>query len=334
MQVPFIFGPDDLRLCDVDAPRPGPRDVVLKVACAGICGSDIGYVAAGSVTGVPGPPIPLGHELSGVVDEVGAEVTTVAIGDRVVLNPLINLIGNGGDEGGFAERLLIRNVVDRPQSLLRLPDELSFDAGAIVEPLSVGMHAVNQMGAKVGEQVAIFGAGPIGLASIVALHHRGVEDIVVFDLSAFRRARACRLGARVAYDPGETPAVDALVREHGSVQIFRQHLPKTSRFLEASGASVIPNIVSLARAGAVICVASVQKKPVELNFQSILAKELSIMGALGYPVEIPQTIDMMRSRAIDLDAFVSHRFSGHQFLSAFEMAKRPDQAAKVLVRYD
>jgi threonine dehydrogenase-like Zn-dependent dehydrogenase len=126
--------------------------------------------------------MPLGHELCGTVIEAGDEVRSVTIGDRVILNPLIKRIGIGGAEGGFAERLLVRDVADQPGSLLRLPGALSFDTGALIEPLAVAVHAINRLGPKPGDKVAIFGAGPVGLAAIIVLRHRGIEDTVVFEL--------------------------------------------------------------------------------------------------------------------------------------------------------
>jgi 2-desacetyl-2-hydroxyethyl bacteriochlorophyllide A dehydrogenase len=333
VKVPFVFGPGDLRMCEVETPRAGPRDVVLQVASAGICGSDLGYVALGGTTGPTRQPIPLGHELSGTVVEAGAEVASVAVGDRVILNPLINAIGNGGPEGGFGERLLVRDVASRPQSLLRLPDSLSFDDGALVEPLAVGAHAVKRLGARPGDKVAVFGAGPIGLASTLMLRQGGVQDLVVFDLSPFRRERALKLGARAAFDPREDPPAETLKQLHGTVRVFSSEAPQTDGFIEASGAPVLPDIIALARAGAAICVASTQKKPVPVDFMQVMTRELILTGALGYPTELGEVLALLGSRRVDLQPMISHRFAGADFMGAFEMARRPDQAAKVLVRY-
>jgi threonine dehydrogenase-like Zn-dependent dehydrogenase len=90
MQVPFVHGPGDLRLGNVEPPHAGPRDVVIRVATAGICGSDLGYTAVGGLAGPTDQPMPLGHELSGTIVELGERVQGFASGDRVVLNPLFN----------------------------------------------------------------------------------------------------------------------------------------------------------------------------------------------------------------------------------------------------
>ena len=133
-----IHGPDDVRIDRVEPPTPGPRDVVVEVARCGICGSDLSYVAMG---GLPGgaSPMPIGHELSGVVVEAGALVSHVAVGDRVVVNPEGNQngIGGVGSEGAFTPLLHVRGAADDPLAVLPLPESLSLEEGAMVEPLSV-----------------------------------------------------------------------------------------------------------------------------------------------------------------------------------------------------
>jgi (R,R)-butanediol dehydrogenase/meso-butanediol dehydrogenase/diacetyl reductase len=331
MKVPHVLGPGDLRLVDIEPPRAGPRDVVLKVSMVGICGSDLGMIARGPLRGTPAP---LGHELSGVVIEVGEEVSSVAAGDRVILNPLVNMIGNGGPEGGFAERLLVREVAGRPEQLLKLPPNVNSEVGALVEPLAVGAHAINRLGARRGDKVAIFGAGPIGLAAIVSLRQRDIEEIVVFEPSEFRRERALKLGARSAFDPLTVSAFDRLKALHGVVATMFGESPQTTHYLEASGAPLIPDIVANARTGAVICVSSLQKKPVTLDFTQMMVRELTVTSVMGYPTELPEVLAILEGGDIDLDPMVSHRFPAHEVLRAFETARDASSAAKVIVQYE
>lgn len=330
MQVPFIFGPNDLRLSDVAAPEAGPADVVLKIGAVGICGTDLGLLAMG---GVGGQPIPLGHELAGIVIEAGRDVSSVAVGDRVVLNPLLNMIGNGGPEGGFADRLLVRDVAGKPGSLLPLPPEISMEMGALVEPIAVATHAVSRMGVKPGDKVAIFGAGAIGLAIIAVLRFRGIDDILAFDLSPFRRSRAEAMGAKVAADPSATAANEMLREHHGSVEMYRDQLPLTTHFVEASGAPILPDIISYAGPGSTVCVVALHMKPEPVVFRHVMAKELTIIGTMGYPSEFGEAVELVRSGRVDLEPMISHRFEGHDVMAAFEMAKQPDWSAKVLVNY-
>jgi len=335
MKVPFVHGPGDLRMDDIDRPRAGPGDVVVRVAQVGICGSDLGYVAVGGVAGPAGIPIPLGHELSGVVEEVGDGVTGVAPGDRVIVNPYFNGIGNGGPEGGFADLLLVRDVQGQPQSLIAMPDSMSFETGALIEPLSVSMHGVNRSQARAGDKVCVFGAGPIGLGIVAALRSRGVTDIVVFDLSALRRERAMQLGARAAFDPRDNPPAEMLGDLHGRQEIFGLPAVGTDVYIEASGGpGVINGIVDHARHGARLTVVAVQKKPITLDFQTMLAREITITMAMGYPDEVEQVFAMLESGAVDVSPMITHRFDGEDFMDAFRMASRSDEAVKILVRYD
>lgn len=335
MQVPFIHGPGDLRLVEIERPVPGPGDVLLQVQFAGICGSDLAYTAIGGIGYPSEQPIPLGHELSAVVAQVGKKITGFAVGDRVVVNPLINFIGNGGPEGGFAEYLLVRDVATQPESLLKLPAGLSFEAGALVEPLAVSLHALNRVQAKAGEKVAIFGAGPIGLGCIVMLRQRGVEDIVVFDLSELRRNRALALGAKAAFDPRENGPAEMLHELHGSAIAFGV-LPVagTDLYLDTAGAPhLIPEIAFYAKPGARIGAVAIIKGEVSLNFQLLLGKELSIIPVMGYPTELSEVIEILQNSEIDLAPMVSHRLPGAQFMDGFALAQQPDKSAKVLVDF-
>ncbi|TZG29580.1 zinc-dependent alcohol dehydrogenase [Sphingomonas montanisoli] len=333
MKVPFVHGPGDLRLDEIDAPVAGPDDVVVRIARAGICGSDIGYVAMGGVAGPSDRPVPLGHELAGTIAQVGEAVEGFAVGQRVIVNPTTNLIGNGGPEGGFAEHLLVRGVADQAGALLPIPDHVAFEDAALVEPLAVGAHAANRSGAGKGDRVAVFGAGPIGLATIINLKRNGVDHIVSIDLSAFRRERALVLGADAVIDPRAEDVADALKRLHGTAQSWFGEMAATSRYIEASGAPVIGDILAMAAPGAGLCVVSVQKKPVQIDFQQLLARELTITTACAYGDEFAQMLDLVGSGAVDVGPMVSHRFQGGDFLAAFAIASDPERAAKVLVEY-
>ena len=334
MKVPHIHGADDVRLDDVPTPHAGPRDVVLRVAAVGICGSDLAAAARGSIIPMQSGPAPLGHELSGVVAEVGSEVRDYRAGDRVVVNPLINMIGNGGPDGGFASHLLISDVVGRPASLQRIPDGLSLEHAALVEPLAVALHAINRVDAKAGETAAVFGVGPIGLACVLCMVQRGVKNIVVFDVSPLRRERALQLGASVAVDPRECQPAKVLAMNHGTAPMWGMQFPSTDVFIEASGApGVVEGIIGFCGSGKRLGIVGAQKNPVAVDFTLVMAKELTIAGSLGYPEEFPAAIEMLMDKAVDVSPYVSHRFAADDFLKAFETAARPDQSAKVLVTY-
>src|SRR5579864_6362982 len=193
MKVAAVHGPGDLRLDDVPQPTAGPGDVVIKVVASGICGTDLHYRNMGSHFD---RPLLLGHEFSGEIVEAGPRVTSFKVGERVAYNSYNSPadMGRGGEFGGLGPYVALRGVDGHVQSLCRVPKEVSLEHAALAEPLSVAAHAVNRTEPKPGENVTIFGVGPIGLGVILALRARGVEDIIAFDLSPLRRERAVALG--------------------------------------------------------------------------------------------------------------------------------------------
>jgi len=325
-----VHGPDDVRIDEVEEPAPGPRDAVVRVAACGICGSDLRYVRLGGLAGPMPEPMALGHELSGVVEEVGAEVTGLAAGDRVVLDPTArgNMIGNGGSEGGFTARLLVRDAA-AGESLFAIPDTLPLDVAALAEPLGVGMNAVNRVEARSGERVAVFGAGPIGLAAIATLHDRGVEDVVAVDLSKRRLEIATTLGARATIDAGSEDPWTRLRELHGEEPLLGAPMCATDAYVEASGAApVIPRMLQHAKGEARIGIVALHGE-IPVNFLLVMMKQLTVRGAMEYPDDYRDTLALLSRR--DLSPMISHRFPLERFHEALAVARDPSAGGKVMI---
>ena len=327
-----VHGPGDVRLDEVEDPgEPRPRDAVIRPTACGICGTDVGYVRLGGLAG-PGPePMALGHEVAGVVDAIGSEVTGVAPGDRVTLNPTAqgNRIGNGGPGGGMAERLLVRDAA-AGESLHRVPDRLSDEVAALAEPLGVGMHAADLSEARPGEQVAVFGAGPIGLAAIASLRERGVDEVVAVDLSAARLARAGDLGASATIEVGEDDLWAALADRHGTTPLMGAPQAATDVFIEASGASsVLRQVIGSARPGARIVVVALHREDVPVSFLNVLMRELTIRGSMEYPEDFGRMVRLLEST--DLSAMISDRFDLDDAVDALALAESGGSAGKIVV---
>jgi threonine dehydrogenase-like Zn-dependent dehydrogenase len=326
-----VHGPEDVRIDEVSEPEPGPRDAVIRVSACGICGSDFRYVRLGGLAGPSDRPMPLGHELSGVVDAVGADVSSLAPGTRVVLNPTArgNMIGNGGGEGGFAPRLLVRDAA-AGESLFPIPAELPSDVAALAEPLGVGMNAVNRAGARPGEKVAVFGAGPIGLAAIAALCDRGVEDVIAVDLSQRRLEIASALGARATVDAGSEDPWKKLRALHGEEPLMGAPMAATDAYVEASGAAaVIPSFLQHAKGEARLSVVALHGQEIPVNFLLVMMKQLTIRGAMEYPKDFTDSLALLVRR--DLSPMISHRFPLERFREALAVARDPQAAGKVLI---
>ncbi|MGI9539997.1 MAG: zinc-dependent alcohol dehydrogenase [Miltoncostaeaceae bacterium] len=329
MKQVHIHGPGDVRVDEASEPEAGPRDVVVEVAACGICGSDLRYVRLGGLAGPMPAPMPLGHELSGVVEAVGAEVPDFKPGDRVVLNPTAGqkMIGNGGSEGGFTPRLLVRDVADG--NLFHIPDDLPLERAALAEPLCVGMNAVNQSEAQPGDKVVIFGAGPIGLAAVATLADRGVEDVISVDLSPRRLEIAKQLGAREALDASQEDPWPRIRQLHGESPVLGAPMAGSDVYIEASGAApLIPQIIGQAKSNARLTVVALHdERPV--NFILVMMKQLTLRGAMEYPDDYNDAIDLLTRR--DLTPMISHRFPLDRFPEAFATANDPHLGAKILI---
>lgn len=329
-----VHGPDDVRLDEVAEPAPGPGDVVVRVSACGICGTDLRYVRLGGLAGPTREPMPLGHELAGVVESAGADVAGLAPGARVVLNPTAggNMIGNGGGEGGFAPRLLVRDATAGAH-LFPIPSGMDADVAALAEPLGVGMNAVDRLEAKPGDKVAVFGAGPIGLGAVAVLHDRGVEDVVAVDLSPRRLEIARALGARATVDASRGDPWKELRALHGEAPLLGAPMCGTNAYVEASGAApVIPRILQQARGGARLTVVALHDGEVPVSFLLVMMKQLTIRGAMEYPEDYGETLALLARR--DLSPMISHRFPLERFHEALAVARDPAAAGKVMIQVE
>ena len=329
-----LYGPDDFRVDVCPLPPLQEDEVLLRVMVCGICGSDLGYVAAGGLLGPGKEPMPLGHELSAVVVATGPGGAGPALGTRVVVNPVAadNNIGNGGPEGGFADFLRVRNV-SRGHCLMPIPDSVDDHCAALVEPLAVALHAVNQGAPTAGDRAAVFGTGPIGLGIIAALKQRGVTDVVAIEPSASRRAVASAMGADAVLDPTAEDVWTLLRGRHGERALYGFPVARTELLFEATGlGSVMQGIVAGAGTDARVIVVGLHKSPVPLDLATVLMKELTLRGAMAYPEqEFAEVIDWLASGAIDPRPMISRRFRLDDFPAAFAHARDPEHGGKVLV---
>ena len=330
MQQVNIHGPGKVELDESKEPEPGPRDAVVRVAACGVCGTDVRYVRMGGLC----RPMPLGHELSGVIESVGAEVSDLSPGTRVVLNPTAsgNMIGNGGSEGGFTQQLLVRNAADGG-SLFPIPDDLPMHLAALSEPLGVGMNAVNRADVNPGDKVAVFGAGPIGLSAIATLRDRGVEDVVAIDLSPRRLALATALGAQATINAGEHNPWVELKKLHGEAPLMGAPMAGTDAYIEASGAaSVITDVLQNAKAESSLTVVALHEQSVNVSFLWVMMKQMTIRGAMEYPADYTDAVELLTRW--DLSPMITHRFPLERIGEAIEVATDPNAGGKVMIDID
>ncbi|MEU9239536.1 zinc-binding dehydrogenase [Streptomyces sp. NPDC048385] len=331
-----------IEVVDVERPAPGPKDVLLKIRAGGICGTDVTFLRMG---GMPARahlggglvPIPLGHEPAGEVAEAGAEVTGLKAGDRVVVNPQAaptGIIGCGGRYGALSEYLLIENA-EAGRSLAVFPETVPFEVASLNEPMAVSRHAVNRSQAGPDDKVVVFGAGPIGLGAAIWLKLRGVRHVVVADVIPARLEKALAVGADAVINSAEEDVTARLTALHGrSANALGQPRPGTDVFIDAAGApAVFDTVVANARWHARLVMVAVQKKG-EIDLGGMLRSELTLIASQGYPTEIFEVTPELVEHHERFAKLISHRVPFTDVHRAFELARTPGAAEKVVVTFD
>lgn len=327
---------------DVEEPVVGSDDVLIQVEACGICGSDIhGYDGS---TGRRIPPLVMGHEAAGIVVATGANVTDLDVGTRVTFDSMVscgycdfcrrgdgNLCDNRmvlgvscGEyrrHGAFAERISVpRRIV------YQLPDTLSFEHAALVEAVSVAVHAVNVSPVKLGDTAVIVGSGMIGLLTLQAARAAGASQIIAVDVNEKRLAVAKELGADIVLNANDNTIpekVRELTKNRGA-----------DIALEVVGATATINtaIESVRKGGSVTLVGNVSPK-IELPLQSVVTREISLHGTCGCNGEYPECIDLMNRGIINVAPLITSEINLEQGPAWFERlhAGDPDQM-KVVVK--
>lgn len=335
MKAAKIYGARDIRIEEAELPSLEKGMVKVKVEYAGICGSDMHEYLAG-IYPVRTQPV-LGHEFSGVVVEVGEEVTNAKVGDRVAVEPLIpcgkcdncqrgfvnlctNRQGYGYSiSGGFAEYAVVKQ-----ENVFHLPENMSLELGALVEPTAVAVHAVRQSQLKLGDSAAIFGAGPIGLLLVQAVKAAGASEIYVVEVAEERRQKALELGATHVINPIDTDTV-AFIREksNGGVNVAYDAAGVQATF--TSGVSVV-------RPGGEFKIVSVWEKPVNFDPNMIVRTEAKISGSYAYIRLFPEVIRLLASGIIDGDAVITSKIALDDIVEkGFETLAQDRSQCKILV---
>lgn len=338
MRTVLVTGPGTTAVVEAERPRTGPRDVLVRIRACGICGSDALYIQVGGIPPRQGAT-PLGHEPAGEVAEVGAEVSGLAVGDHVVLNPMAaadGIIGSGGAQGGLSEYVLITDA-QVGVHLVTIPKHIPYEVAALNEPMAVATHGVNRVDPKPGERAVIFGAGPIGLGAAITMKLRGVEHVVVIDIVPSRLEKALRVGADAVINSADEDVLERLLALHGEAPMgvgVRGIKPATDVYLDAAGApAVIETVLAAAKHGARLGIVAVHKKPVPVDFGAILTTELTIAMAMGYPTEIFEVTKDLVEHWERYALIVSDTITHDEVQRALQLAATPGAADKVVVTF-
>jgi D-xylulose reductase len=341
MQALVLERARELTLRDIDIRETlGPHDVRIAIRNVGICGSDVHYYQHGRI----GPfvveePMVLGHEASGTVVEVGGEVTSLKVGDRVCMEPGIP------DPNSRAARLgmynldpavrfwatppihgVLRPTVIHPASFtFKLPDNVSYAEGAMVEPLAIGMHAANKAQIKPGDLAVVIGAGTIGVVTALAALAGGCSQIVISDVVQPKLDLVATLGPITPVNVTEqslTEVVSDLTDGWGADIVF-----------EASGSSqVFENIFELLCPAGRVVLIGMPGAPVPYDVVAAQVKEARVEHIFRYAHVYPRALALMGSGKIDLKPLITDKFEFTDGIRALEYAtKLPPTSVKAQI---
>lgn len=345
MKAMKLTGLRRMTMQDVPAPtRERDTDVLVKMARVGICGSDVHYFAEGGIGSQRvAYPWAVGHEGGGVVAEVGSAVTRVKVGDRIAFDPAQpcwtcdqclagrphtcraqNFLGCPGQvEGCLSEYLILPE-----KSCYPIPDSMSFEEAAIVEPLSIGVYALTLSVPLTGATIGITGAGPIGLSVLLPAKAQGVDKVYITDKIDARLALATRAGADWTGNPDS---------EDVAAKIAEREPDLLDAVFECSGSQdALDDAVKILKPGGkllLIGIPSVNRISFDINL--LRRKELVIQNVRRQNNTVQRAIDMIANKEIDVNVMVTHHFPFEQTQEGFDMvADYRDGVVKAMVTFD
>ncbi|MCP8967395.1 2,3-butanediol dehydrogenase [Ectobacillus ponti] len=339
----------DIRVEEIAEPAVGRDQVKIQVAYCGICGSDLHEYVAGPIfipVGEPHPisqdqaPIVMGHEYAGQVVAVGENVANVRVGDRVCVEPIyscgtcaacrkghynvcehLGFVGLSGGYGGFAEYSVV------PEKMVhKIPDHMTWEQAALVEPAAVAVHAVRQSELRIGDSVAVFGTGPIGLLVIQAAKAAGASKIIAVEVSPERREFALQAGADLAIHPLETDAVQAIREETNG-------LGADVAFEVAGIEATINAAIEVTRSEGNVVNISIWEKTANIPLNQFILTERRMTSIIAYRNIFPQVIQLIANGQIQATQLVTKHIELDDIVSeGFEALTQSKSQIKILVK--
>lgn len=351
MKAARYYDRGDIRVDELPVPEVTPGTVGIDVAWCGICGTDLHEYLEGPIFAPAhgqrhpisgeGLPVTLGHEFSGVIYAVGEGVDDLEIGQHVVVEPYIirddvdtgpesrdyhlsadmNFIGLAGRGGGLGEKVVVQRRWVHP-----IDNSVPLDQAALIEPLSVGYHAVERSGAKAGDVALVGGAGPIGLLTAAVLKAQGVT-VAISELSPLRREKALEAGvADYALDPSEVDVAEEVRR-------LTDGKGADVAFECSSVQAVLDTLMDALRPTGVLVVVSIWGKRSDFDIHKLVMKEIDMRGTIAYVNSHPATIALVESGKIDLSPFITGKIGLEGLVDeGFDtLINRNETAVKILV---
>lgn len=303
-----------LEIVDLPKPEISANDLLVQVKACGICGSDI-HGWDGS-TGRRKPPLVMGHEAAGIVAAVGANVHGFAEGDRVTFDSTVScgecfycrkgsinlcenrqVLGVSCDEfrrnGAFAEYVVVPSRI-----AYQLPDNLPFEHAALIEAVSIAVHAANRTPVTLGDTAVVVGSGMIGLLVVQTIRLSGCSRVIAVDLEDNKLELAKKFGADIGLNPKKCDVIQEVMKLTGG--------RGADAAIEVVGASATVNTaIDVTRRGGSICLVGNLSPKVEMPLQKLVTRELSVYGSCASNGEIPQCIDLLSRGAIQVQPLIT-----------------------------
>lgn len=329
-----LHAPYDMRMEERPVPQPGPGDVLVEIKAVGVCGSDVHYYEHGRIgSHIVRAPLILGHESAGVIVDVGEGVSRSRVGERVAIEagvpcrvceqcrtghynlcPRMRFFGTPPIDGAFI------NYVTIPADFAYvLPASMSFDEGALIEPISVGLWACRKAGVGAGDHVLITGAGPVGLLTMKVALALGATFITITDVVPQRLERARQLGAMQMLNVTEMPLTsmklnaDVLIECSGNASALRD------------------GILSLRPAGVAVFVGMSPSEEVSVPMSFIQDKEITLTGTFRYANTYAAAIALVATKHIDSAALVTGHYALNEAEKALQATKSDPTNIKSVV---
>lgn len=316
MKVAVMHGKQDVAMEQRPVPSPKRGEVLIRIQTVGICGSDLHYYTEGKIGDVEVQmPFILGHEVAGVIEELGEDVRDLRVGDLVAVEAglpcgtcefcrsghynlceKMRFLATPPVDGAFSEYLAYP-----ADWVYRMPENLTAAEGALIEPLAVGLHAAEIAGTQLGDTAFIFGCGCIGLITLLALRSRGVSQIYMSDVLEARMEKARELGATRVFDAGSENVTERVMEMTGGRGVDSVY--------EMTGAKpCLMQTVDVARKGGVIVLVGLGPESVmPFNFEKLIWKQVQIRPCFRYQNIYPKAIRALAGGLINVNQIISDR---------------------------
>jgi 2-desacetyl-2-hydroxyethyl bacteriochlorophyllide A dehydrogenase len=321
-------------------PDLGAREVLIQIKAAAICGSDL-HIFKGLHPSAA-LPVAIGHEAAGQISAVGKEVQKHKIGDRVTIEPVIacgkcdfcirgeyHLCVNVSFQYRQGQGAFATYFIASEERVFKLPDHLSYEEGALVEPLAVALHAVKKSNLRLGQTCAVFGAGAIGLLVAMLARRTTASPVFVADINSFRLLKALELGATEVINSLEANPVDRIM------EITRQM--GVDRSFEAVGleATLLQALKSLKKGGSATLLGIFEKPEAFLPVNLFVQREIILAGSQGYCWDFQDSLTLLENGSVDLKQLITHRLKLADLQQGFETLLNPqNNAIKVVINLD